>query len=61
ISPGRDGDIFEYTIASQTLVNLTNDWDYLEDDPTYSPDALNIVYTKNYYDMKKISIKYMIL
>jgi hypothetical protein len=45
--PGRDGDIFEYTIVSQTLVNLTNDWDYLEDDPIYSPDALKIIYTKN--------------
>ncbi|MFZ4708142.1 MAG: LamG-like jellyroll fold domain-containing protein, partial [Bacteroidales bacterium] len=45
--PGRDGDIFEYTIATQTLINLTNDWDYLEDEPKFSTDGLNIIYTKN--------------
>ena len=45
--PGRDGDIFEYDFQTQITVNLTNDWDYLEDDPIYSPDATKIVYTKN--------------
>lgn len=47
IPPGRDGDIFEYDFQSQATTNLTNDWDYLEDDPVYSPGDSKIVYTKN--------------
>ena len=44
---GRDGDILKYDVTTQMSLNLTNDWDYLEDDPSFSPNGAKIIYTKN--------------
>ncbi len=44
---GRNGDVFKYTLSTQNSVNLTNDWDFYDTDPQYSPDGSTIIYVKN--------------
>jgi len=42
-----DGDIFEYNLVTSETKNLTNDWNYLEDEPLYSQNGSLITYSKN--------------
>lgn len=44
LSTDRNSDIYEINIATQEYVNLTNDWDYEEWRPKYSPDGTEIIY-----------------
>lgn len=43
----RDGDVFELDLNTLVSTNLTNDVDFVEDDPVYKPNTDSIVYTKN--------------
>ena len=46
-SPILDGDVFEFNLVSLETKNLTNDLDYLEDEPMYSQNGSLITYSKN--------------
>lgn len=41
----RDGDIFEYNVTTNTIVNRTNNWELWSNHCTYSPDGKEIAYS----------------
>ena len=42
--PGRNGDVFELNLTTNTITNLSNDDDWFEESPTYSPNGNEIMF-----------------